>query len=91
MQKRTVFLAAALALCGLPAMASDFNVRKSEPKPITAFAVGGYEFQMLAVTRRARADTALRREHIEEAVKMGKVMPGYPQPAFVSLDIRFKF
>lgn len=58
---------------------------------MAAFSIAAKRVEMLAVTRRARADTALRRDHMEECINMSKVVPGYPQPAFVSVDFRIKF
>lgn len=62
-----------------------------EPKSLTIVTIGAQAVEILAVTRRARADTAIRRDQLEEAQAMSKVLPGYPQPAFVSFDLRFSF
>lgn len=64
---------------------------RPQPRPVTAFSLAAKRVEMLAVTRRARADTPLRRDHMKECINMSKVMPGYPQPAFVSVDFRVRF
>lgn len=63
----------------------------SKPRAMAAFAFGEKRVEMVAVTRKARADTPLRRAHLNESANMSKVIPGYPQPAFVSVDFRLKF
>jgi hypothetical protein len=63
----------------------------AKPRAVAAIAVASQRIEMMAVTRRARADTPLRRAHIHESEAMAKVMPGYPQPAFVSIDFRINF
>ena len=74
------------------AVASDFEGGfNKKPKTIAAFSVIGKDIEMLAVTRRTRADTAIRKRHLEESRAMAKVMPGYPQPAFISLDFTVRF
>ncbi len=67
------------------------TVYRAKPKPVAAFSVAAKRVEMLAVTRRARADTPLRRAHLHESRNMSKVIPGYPQPAFVTVDFRIKF
>ena len=74
-----------------PALAFDYTQTTPHPRALTAFAVGERQVEMLAVTRRARADTAIRRAHLDECKTMAKIMPGYPQPAIVSVDFRIKF
>lgn len=63
----------------------------AKPRPVASFVLADRRVEMLAVTRLARADTARRRAHLNDSEVMAKVMPGYPQPAFVSLDIRLNF
>ncbi len=78
-----------------PAAAGDRLVHQAsfnaKPRPVTSFRLADRKVEMLAVTRRARADTPLRRAHLDDCETMAKVMPGYPQPAFVSLDLRLNF
>ncbi|PQA88573.1 hypothetical protein [Hyphococcus luteus] len=88
-------LAVSLAFWATPAAAGE-RLRhetsfRAEPKPVTSFTLAERNIELLAVTRRARADTARRRAHLDNCATMAKVMPGYPQPAFVSLDIRLNF
>lgn len=84
-----------VVLWATPAAAGEplvhLNAVKSKPKPVTSFVLAEREVEILAVTRRARADTPLRRAHLDHSETMAKVMPGYPQPAFVSFDVRLKF
>ena len=63
----------------------------AKPRPVASFTLVERRVEMLAVTKRARADTRLRRAHMDESKVMAKVMPGYPQPAFVSVDLRVNF
>ena len=90
---RTVIATALLTAFSVQtASANDFDSAPySSPKPITDFHFGGRDISLLAVTRRARADTPLRQQHLEECREMAKVYPGYPQPAFVSFDLKVHF
>lgn len=89
---RKAALAATFAFCGPPAFAQDFSGGHApRPHPIAAVMVQNRPVELLAVTRRARADTPLRRAYMEECEAMAKVMPGYPQQPWVSFDIRVKF
>lgn len=63
----------------------------SKPKAVAVLTVAAARIEMLAVTRNARADTPLRRAHLDDCENMAKVIPGYPQPAFVSVDFRIEF
>ena len=63
----------------------------AKPKAVAAFHLAAKRVEMVAVTKRARADTPLRRAQLDESEDMAKFLPGYPQPAFVSVDIRIKF
>ena len=89
---RKFALAGAFFTYGMPALAqSDFSEFRAEPRPITALAVQGQKVEVYAVTARARADTAMRKDYYRECKSMAKVVPGYPQPAFVSVDFKIKF
>ena len=94
MKKLATFFGAALAAGSAPAAAEQLTATSAywpKPRPIAAFSIASQELEMLAVTRLARADTPLRQDHLQESITMSKVMPGYPQQAFVSFDIRLKF
>ncbi len=78
-------------IAAAPALADSAFVPRSQPKTLTAFMIGDRNVEVLAVSRRARADTALRLHDMEEARAMSKVMPGYPQPAVFSFDLRISF
>ncbi|WDI32453.1 hypothetical protein PUV54_04500 [Hyphococcus flavus] len=83
-----------LSLWASPATANDLRHQtpyNAKPKALAALNLADRRIEMLAVTRRARADTVFRRAHLDECRNMSKVMPGYPQPAFVSFDFRLKF
>ena len=63
----------------------------AEPRPVASLQIANRSLEMLAVTQRARADTPLRRAYLDECQNMSKIMPGYPQPAFLSVDLRIQF
>jgi hypothetical protein len=88
-------LAVMLVLWAAPAAAGERLIHETpfsaKPRPVASFVLAERRIDMLAVTRLARADTARRRAHLYESEAMAKVMPGYPQPAFVSLDLRLNF
>ena len=92
MMIRKIALGAAFLFYALPAAAqSHEQFHKSQPRSITAVIIGSKSIEMLAITQRARADTPLRRAYLKECKSFSKVIPGYPQPAFVSIDFRIKF
>ncbi|MEO1135761.1 MAG: hypothetical protein AAFW68_03995 [Pseudomonadota bacterium] len=88
-------LAVSLVLFGSPAAAKErlfhSHAPTAQPRTVAAFTLAAQRVELLAVTRKARADTRLRKAHITECENMAKVFPGYPQPAFVSVDFRIKF
>jgi len=85
-------MAAALILPSAPALGSEEqDARANEPRPIAAIPFGKREVELLAVTQRARADTPLSKDYLDQCKAMAKVFPGYPQPALVSVDFRVKF
>ncbi len=89
-----IMLAVAFALSASPAAAQKLEHLApsfSRAKPIIGLPVAAVRIEMFAVTRNARADTPLRRAHLDDCETMAKVIPGYPQPAFVSLDFRINF
>lgn len=94
MRSLIAIIAFSLILRVSPAAANDLRHQTpydAKPRTIGALVLANKRVEMLAVTQRARADTILRRAHLDECRNMAKVMPGYPQPAFVSLDFRVKF
>lgn len=89
---KTLIAASAVLCCATPAMAQDvFAGARGKPKPITHFEVANKSIELVAVTRRARADTRVHRAYMKESIAMSKAMPGYPQPALLSFDMRMKF
>lgn len=89
----SVIIAFALILT-TQAAASDLKHQTSfntKPRAVASLKVANRHVEMLAVTWRARADTPLERAHLDECRNMAKIMPGYPQPAFVSVDFRVEF
>ncbi|WP_425410194.1 hypothetical protein [Hyphococcus sp.] len=79
---------------GSQAAAGDLKHQQpfnAKPRTVASLKLANARVEMMAVTRRARADTVRRRAHLDESRNMAKVMPGYPQPAFVSVDFRVKF
>lgn len=95
MRAIATILAMTLSMGAYPAKAGERLDHKTafraQPRPVAGFSFAAKRVEMLAVTRRARADTPLRRSHLYESRNMSKVYPGYPQPAFVSVDFRLKF
>ena len=88
-------LAVTFVMWSAPAAAAERLIHKTpfaaKPRPVASFVLADRRVEMLAVTRLARADTERRRAHLNESENMAKVMPGYPQPAFVSVDLRLNF
>lgn len=66
-------------------------VHRRTPKKVAAFDVRDTSVEVIAVTRRARANTEFHRRYVDESLSMAKVYPGYPKPAYVSVDMRVKF
>lgn len=92
MRVRTISIAAALTLCATNSAAHEWaGQSEAKPRSIAAFVVAEQKIEMRALTRRAQADTPLRREQLEESIEMNGVYPGYPQPAMVTIDFRVKF
>jgi len=85
-------LAGALCCYAAPAAAQDaFTERRGTPKPITHFEVADQSVELVAVTRRARANTRAHRAYMRESIALSKAIPGYPTPALLSVDVRVKF
>ena len=92
MRIRTSFLAGIAACYAAPALGQEVVSEKApKPRTIKAFSLADQSIELRAVTRRAQADTDLRRAQLEESIDMGGVYPGYPQPAFVTIDFRVRF
>ncbi|MFC2950911.1 hypothetical protein ACFOOP_03170 [Marinicaulis aureus] len=95
MRAIAAILAMTLSLGLIPANAGERldhkTAYRAQPRPVAGFSLAAKRVEMVAVTQRARADTPLRRAHLYESRSMSKVFPGYPQPAFVSVDFRLKF
>ncbi|MEM8770388.1 MAG: hypothetical protein AAGD92_01950 [Pseudomonadota bacterium] len=89
---RKAALAGVLVFYAMPALA-ETNRQKTAPKPhtIVSFDVARQPVEIMAVSRGARADTRFHKSYLEECETMAKVMPGYPQPAIMSVDVRFSF
>lgn len=58
---------------------------------VERFRLAGADVSVIAVGRAAYADTAIGRDAIEEAEEMGKFMPGYPQPAQMTVSLSVSF
>ena len=75
-----------------PALADpQFTERQRSPKTLTTIEVRETAVEVVAVTRRARANTEFHRQYVDESLAMTKVYPGYPKPAYVSFDLRVQF
>lgn len=58
---------------------------------VESFTLAGADISLIAVGRTAYADTEMARDMIEEAQEMGKFMPGYPQPAQMTVSFSVSF
>ncbi|MEQ8177610.1 MAG: hypothetical protein RIC52_03905 [Amphiplicatus sp.] len=58
---------------------------------VGSFRLAGADISLIAIGRAAYADTQMTRDAIEEAQEMGKFMPGYPQPAHVTVSLSVSF
>ena len=89
---RKAALLSVFVLYAGPALAEMTLVEpQREPKKITAFELRETSVEVVAVTRRARADTAFHQRYVDESLALNKVYPGYPKPAYVSFDLRVPF
>ena len=61
------------------------------PKKLTAIEFRETAVEVVAVTRRARANTEFHRRYVDESLALNKAYPGYPKPAYVSFDLRVQF
>lgn len=64
---------------------------RSAGAEVAAFTVAGAGMTVSARGRRALNDTGLSVAAAEESRAMSKVMPGYPQPAQLTLDVKLWF
>ncbi len=75
-----------------PALADPQLIEpRRTPKTLTSIEVRNTQVDIMAVTRRARADTEFHRRYVDESLALNKVYPGYPKPAYVSFDLRVQF
>ena len=89
--KRTALIGV-LTFYAAPAFAEmTLSETQRTPKKITAFELRETPVELVAVTRRARANTTFHRRYVDESLAMNKVYPGYPKPAYVSFDLRVPF
>ena len=73
-----------------PAFApSDYGVGTGAR--LAVFTLAGTAFSVDARGRRAMVDTNIEADALEDAQAMSKSMPGYPQPAHVTVDFRVWF
>ncbi|MEX0643801.1 MAG: hypothetical protein WD076_00705 [Parvularculaceae bacterium] len=94
-------LAAFAALAATPADAEPasadpaFTFAEREyvasPHTLKKFSVAGARLAVIATGRFAHIDTRQRRSDFEEAIEFGRVMPGFPQPAYVTFDLKLSF
>ena len=92
MQRTQILLLAAFSnYAAPPAIGGPHQMNGAGPRPITEFSIANREVELLAVSQRGRADTPLRKDYLYECKSLGKAFPGYPQPAFMSVDFRVKF
>lgn len=60
-------------------------------KTIAAFEAWGRQASVNVYGRFASADTQFHREALREAQAMDKMMPGWPQPAVATIELRLSF
>lgn len=70
-------------------MASDYGVGTGAR--LTAFSLAGASFSVDARGRRALIDSNFEADALEDAHALSKSIPGYPQPAHVTIDFRLWF
>lgn len=96
----TTAVCAAALLCGTSPAAAEpatadpmFLVAANGPHAatLTAFTIAGADLSMTATGRFASADTERASNALEEAMEMAKVLPGYPQPAYVTFGLKLAF
>lgn len=61
------------------------------PRELTTFTLAGADLSVIATGRFAATDTDRGSDALEEALEMSKVLPGYPQPAYVTFDLKLSF
>ncbi len=89
---RKAALFGVLVFYAAPALADpQFIEPQRTPKKLTAIEVRNTQVEVMAVTRRARANTEFHQRYVDESLAMNKVYPGYPKPAYVSFDLRVQF
>lgn len=77
--------------CADAAIGFNESASMRRPQAIETFTVGGADIAFTAYGRTAYADTGMARDLVEEAQEMNKFMPGYPQPAHVTLSLSVAF
>ena len=77
--------------CADAAIGFNESAAARRPQAIETFSVGGADVAFMAYGRAAYADTGMARDLVEEAQEMNKFMPGYPQPAHVTLSLSVAF
>ena len=63
----------------------------AKPRTVATFRAAKRAVFVKAASKRARGETAFARGHINECETMAKVMPGYPQPALLTVDVGLAF
>lgn len=90
----------ATLLCGTSPAAAEparadptylIGANAPQPKELTTFTLAGADLSLIATGRFAAADTGRGNQALEEALEMAKVLPGYPQPAYVTFDLKLSF
>ncbi len=89
---RKAALSSVLVFYAAPALADPQLIEpRRTPKTLTTIELRDTQVDVMAVTRRARADTEFHQRYVDESLAMNKVYPGYPKPAYVSFDLRVRF
>ena len=100
MKNRIAVSAAAALALSAPAAAEPATVDPGlftelqgprAPRVIGDFEIDGAQLSLRARGRGASLDTRFAREALEEARAMKGVLPGYPQPALMTLELRVAF
>lgn len=73
------------------AFAAHESAPPLRPRALGDFTLAGAAVAVIATGRSAQLDTELQRDHLEEAIEMRAVLPGYPQPAQATLALKVSF
>lgn len=92
MMIRTLALASAFALYGAPALAEMDLLGSAEAgRALGDVSLNGQRVEFVALSASAAAQTSAQRRYLAEARDMRGAFPDYPQPALVTMRMKFRF